>query len=580
MEKSTFYKVISAILSIVLVATAAFFMFQVAKMNILPGKFFILASIILGLLIAILLLLQNLAAQRKVARFFSTLLLLLNCFVLIVGNLYINQTDQFIQKVTDNTGKNKSTVAMIVLKENEAEKVKDLDGMKIGSLKEIDKTGTKKMFSDLDKKGISYKKKKYTALTEQVQDLYDGKIDAMVLNEGYRHNIEEFDQFRDFSDKTKVVHNVTYFVEKNNTANAVSDVTQKPFTIFISGNDSYGTIDELTRSDVNMLVTVNPQTSTVLLTSIPRDFYVPLVCSDGACAQGALDKLTHTGMHGIDTTRETLEDLLGVDINYTFRVNFSSAEQIVDALGGVDITVEPGLEIESFGADGALGGLEAGTHHLEGKRALAFARERYSYEDGDVQRVKNQQQVLEAIVHKAISSDTLSNYSTLLKSMEGAFETNMSQEEISALIQYQLNENPKWKFENYVLNGQGETMFCAELGQGASVLVPDQRTIDIAKKKIDAVMDGKSSKTIKEDLDEAIEYPAYMEGVEPVEIPVEEVVEEPIVESQQPVVDYSQQYYDPNQYQVYTPQPETNSETPTTQQYVDPSLYQEPVQSY
>ncbi|MBP3853845.1 MAG: LCP family protein, partial [Erysipelotrichaceae bacterium] len=403
--------------------------------------------------------------------------------------------------------------------------------------------------------------KKFGAITDQVQALYDGSVDAIILNESYRHNVEDFEQYKDFSDKTEVLYSFVYYTDKNNTANSVSDVTSKPFTIFISGNDSYGTIDELTRSDVNMLVTVNPKTSRVLLTSIPRDYYVPLVCSDGACAEGALDKLTHTGMHGINTTKETLESLLDVDINYTFRVNFSSAEQIVDALGGVDITVEPGLEIESFGADGALGGLDAGTHHLDGAHALAFARERYAYEDGDVQRVKNQQQVLEAIIHKAISSDTLANYSTILKSMEGAFETNMSQDEIASLMQFQLRENPNWKFENYVLNGQGADMFCAELGTGASVLVPDQRTIDIAKKKIDAIIDGESSKTVDDQIDENIVYPSYMTGVEPTPVVVDE--SQTVVSQQAPV------YTEPAQPQYY--------EDYSQQTYVDPYQVQQPV---
>lgn len=563
MKKSKFFTIASIILSIALIVLAGLFMFKVKNLNMLPMNLFVLVSIIASLLIAILLLTMNMAAKKPFSRFLSSLLVLICCGVFAVGNLYISQTTQFIDTVTDNSGKVKNTVSMIVLKDSKVEEASDLNKKTVGRLNSIDTSGTKRMLKDLKESDISVKTKKYGAITDQVSALYDKEVQAIILNESYRHNVEDFEQFKDFSEQTKVVHSVVFYTEKHNEANAVSDVTEKPFTIFISGNDSYGGIDELTRSDVNMLVTVNPKTSTVLLTSIPRDYYVPLVCSDGACAEGALDKLTHTGMHGINTTKETLEDLLDIEINYTFRVNFSSAEQIVDALGGIDITVEPGLEIESFGADGALGGLEAGTHHLDGAHALAFARERYAYEDGDVQRVKNQQQVLEAIVHKAISSDTLVNYPTLLKSMEGAFETNMSQDEIAALVQFQLKNNPEWKFENYVLNGEGQNMFCAEVGTGASVLVPDQRTIDIAHKKILAVMKGKSSDTIESELDDAVVYPDYMAGVEPV----------PVVEEEQPVevpVDSGEVYYDP--YAVQQP-----VETPTD--YVDPNVYssQEPV---
>lgn len=147
-------------------------------------------------------------------------------------------------------------------------------------------------------------------------------MDAIVLNEVYRTNVSELENYSDFSNQTKVVYQTVFYTDTANEPLAVSDITTNPFNILITGNDSYGEFEEMSRSDVNMIVTVNPVTSTVLMTSIPRDYFVEEVCDDYACNYGATDKLTHTGIYGVSTTKDTLENLLGIEINYTFRVNF------------------------------------------------------------------------------------------------------------------------------------------------------------------------------------------------------------------------------------------------------------------
>ena len=284
-----------------------------------------------------------------------------------------------------------------------------------------------------------------------------------------------------------------YYTNDKNDALVVDDITKNPFTIFVSGNDTYGEIDELSRSDVDMIVTVNPTTSTVLMVNIPRDYYVQ--------TSYGYDKLTHTGMYGIEETKQTVENLLGIDINYTFRVNFSSAEDIVDALDGVDIEVPEGMAVERLNADWALEGVHEGWNHLNGARALAYARERHAYVDGDIQRAKNQQQVLEAIIKKAASSKILTNYTKLLKSFKNAFDTNMSTNEITALLQYELQAMPNWKFQNYVLRGTNSSAVCASMAQELSVVMPEDYCVSIARQKIEAVLDGKSANKIKDEYD-------------------------------------------------------------------------------
>jgi LCP family protein required for cell wall assembly len=221
---------------------------------------------------------------------------------------------------------------------------------------------------------------------------------------------------------------------------------------------------------------------------------VEVLCSAGeACTYGQLDKITHTGIYGMNTTKLTVENLLDIDINYTFRVNFSSVTDIVDALGGVDVYVEEGMAVETFYADSTLEGVVEGWNHLNGERALAFARERYAYLDGDNQRVKNQQTVLKAIVDKATSAEILSKYSSLLDTFQNAFETTLTRQEITDFIKYQIQAMPGWTFESYQVSGDGEILYCPSLGDSAYVTVLDFSTVALAHDKIEAVLNGGSA---------------------------------------------------------------------------------------
>lgn len=172
-------------------------------------------------------------------------------------------------------------------------------------------------------------------------------------------------------------------------------------------------------------------------------------------------------------------------------MGFETVTELVDALGGVDVYVEPGYAVSTRNFS-----VVEGENHLNGSQALAYARERYSYTEGDRQRTKNQQQVVMGIIDKMTSSSVLANYSDLMNALGNTFQTTMSTAEIQALIQYQMDQMPSWKVEQYMVDGTGDSLMCAELGQTAYVMVPDQVTVELAKRKIAAVMDGESSETI------------------------------------------------------------------------------------
>jgi LCP family protein required for cell wall assembly len=511
MKENKVYKVIAILLSIVMIVLMAFFTYQLIKMDILPQNLFIPVILVFVLISLILILWINLMAHGVVSKVFAMIFVLLYTVSMGIGNFYVYKTDGFMQKVTDHKiGDVKNTVSIIVKDDSNIKDLSSLKGKKVGRLNNVDKVGTNKLLKSVKKKkGSNYfKTKKFDGALSEVEALYNGKIDAMILNESYRGNVTSVEEYEHFSTETRVVYSTSYYTTKKNDSLVVSDITKNPFTILISGNDTTGDVSELSRSDVNMLVTINPKTSTILLTSMSRDTYVETVCDadgDTACPEGQMDKITHTGIYGLNTTRQTVEKFYDLKVNYSFRVNFTSVIDVVDALDGIDLNVEEGEQCDLFWAN-MKPGLPVGMHHVDGETALAFARERKAYVDGDYQRVRNQQKVMQAIINRAISSSALVNYTSFINSLESAFETNMTYDEITDLIKYELQAKPDWKFETYQISGLGDELMCASLGQAASVQVPDLNTVRIAREKIEAVMNGKSSSTVAEDGEPQYDY--------------------------------------------------------------------------
>ena len=512
-KKSLAFRIWAILLSILLLIGFGLLIYQVVKMNFVPSRLMITVSMALALIALIFVFLINFFTNHIPSKIFLSLLVICLVFVSGMGNYYVYKTSHMIEKVTTNEGKVKNIVSVIALTNSNIQDITDLStSNKVAVLKSIDTYGTKKSIKDVCKQFDVEKKSELpftidsaNSVQEAVNSLYNEDVDAIIINETYRTNIKEMESFSDFDENTKVIYQTVYYTEAKNDALAVSDITNEPFSILISGNDTYGDVGELSRSDVNMVVTINPLTSTVLLTSIPRDTYMPTYCdATETCVIGAMDKITHTGIYGINTTQRTVENFLDMEINYTFRANFSSVIDIVDALGGVDIYVEEGMAVSTFYADHTLEGVTEGWNHLDGKRALAYARERHAYLDGDNQRVRNQQQVLMAIFEKATSTDIITKYASLLDALSKAFETNLTTNEITDLIKFQIQAMPEWKFESYQITGYGDMLNCAALGSEASVTVPYDESIRIAQEKIRAVLDGKSSDTVEDTLDATI----------------------------------------------------------------------------
>jgi len=496
---------ISKFMTIFMIVSLALLIFQIIKLNLLPAKLIVLVSLVMVILCLIILLILHFKAKKFLPRILAGFIALCMCMGLAYGNYFIFKTDNTFDVVTSLADSKATTTSIVALKSSSIKKEKDLKGKKIGTILDMDKKPTKRMLDDLNKDNIKYTTKDYSNLDELMEAFYSGEVDAICLNEKYRDILHETQAYFTFQTDTRIVHqNVHYTkVEKNdNPSDPVNDISKDAFTVLVSGNDSYGTLqDSNTRSDANLLLTVNPKTGTILMTSIPRDYYVELICPDDdpelACPEGSYDKLTHSGLMGVKSTEETIEKALGIKINYNVRINFSSVVNLVDALDGIDLDIKKGEEVDIFYVN-SQPGLSVGKHHVDGETALAFARERHAYLDGDNQRVRNQQKVFKAIFKRIISPKMITNYGKFMDAIAVAFDTNLSGDEISKFVKYELDNMPNWKIESYAIVAEPDYQFCYQSQSYASVVAQNDVMNEIAKKKIQAVLKGKSSTIVKD----------------------------------------------------------------------------------
>ena len=317
----------------------------------------------------------------------------------------------------------------------------------------------------------------YDSDIEVAKALLEGKVDAAIYNKAYTSVIAESIENEEYESLVRVLHQ--YGIETDIEKETV-DVGE-PFNVLISGIDVYGDISQTSRSDVNIIVTVNPKTKKVLLTSTPRDYYVRIPEESG----DARDKLTHAGIYGVDATMRTLEELYGIDITYFVRVNFDTLIKLVDAMDGLDVYVE-----YPFDAYTDEYHFDKGWHDMFGDQVLAFCRERYSFADGDNQRGRNQEQVLKALIEKLLSPAILPHYADILDSLDGFFQLNMSQEKIAELVNMQLTDNAHWEILKQTAE-QGQGGMEPTYSGGSTplyVMWPDWASVYVNSARIDMIL--------------------------------------------------------------------------------------------
>ena len=475
-----------AVITIIVIMLSVVFMGLLAMTKMIPTIYMLIIGIVLAVIAAIIWLLVW--HTRYTGRFIGgTVLAVIMIAILAFGGFYINKTRSAISNISGETTE-VTQMAVYVKSDDAADSVEATAGYTYGILSSLDRENTDGAVAHLNSQfGTEVQTKEYAGLTELADGILNGEVNAMLLNSGYLSVYEDMDGYTDFSTKIKEVGTVDVesTIQSAEESTPVEPITTanggKVYTIYLSGIDTRGEMTAKSRSDVNIIATVNTDTHEILLVSTPRDYFVPLSISGGVP-----DKLTHAGIYGIDVCMDTLGMLYDIDINYYFRINFGGFVKVIDALGG--ITVNSDYDFDSKNILGYH--FNKGENYVNGEQALIFARERYAFQEGDRQRGKNQMEVIRGVVKKALSPEILTSYSSILSSLDGCFGTNITYEEIAQILQQQLTNGGDWTIVSYSVNGTGATEKPYSMSQKAYVMVPDYNTVDKAKSLMEKVRNG------------------------------------------------------------------------------------------
>ena len=410
-------------------------------------------------------------------KIFANIIILIFSSFFILGNTYLDRTISLFDRINDNLSQSEEYY-LLVLKDAKYNKIEELDGEKIGFYKNESTHNIKQAVETLGKK-IYFEEQDYDDIQNLFEAIREKEVKGILINASIKNIMNEDYSYMINTLKEIGTLNVPI---KNNDIVKIVDVTNRPFNIYLIGSDSYGDITKTSNGDVNMVFTINPKTNQILLTSIPRDYYVELYNTNGG-----MDKLTHASYYGIETAVKTVETLLETDINYYARVNFSTVVKIVDLIGGIEVNSD-----YSFCDSGRVGCYKKGYNKLNGEQALAFARERKSFNGGDRVRGQNQQKVIKAIIDKVTSSTALiSKYSDILSAIEKSFQTNLDDKSITKLVKLQLNKMPSWEIINQSLDGSDSSAYTYSYPKKQLyVMKPNEETIIEAQNKIKEILNA------------------------------------------------------------------------------------------
>ena len=440
---------------------------MIIYLNVLNAKLLTLVTgviLIIDLFTCFLLLKSK---KKKIGLLISTILILLYSFI----SYYLYKTTDFLSSL--NLDYKTYNYSVVVLKESEYDKLKDIANEELGYYKDDNEQTTKSLEKITSKIEININD--YDNTHDLAVDLTNNKLDAIIIEDSYLEVIEINGTPLD-----ALVKKIYSYKIRIKTGDMSKDlnVTKKPFNIYVTGIDTYGEITSVSRSDVNMVVSVNPTTRQILLTSIPRDYYVRL-----HGRTGYPDKLTHAGMYGTDMSIKTIEDLLNIEINYYVTVNFTSVIDIVEAIDGVNVYSDyTFISMDNYK-------YQEGYNKVNGEQALSFARERKAFLAGDRQRIKNQQHLLEAIFEKCTSKSIITKYTKLLDTLSNSFITNMKMSRLTSLVRMQLTNNYSWTIISNSLNGTDSSNYTYSApNTKAYVMEPLEESVEYASELINNMM--------------------------------------------------------------------------------------------
>ncbi|HEM3628801.1 LCP family protein [Streptococcus suis] len=471
-RKSSKLKLVNFALLGLYAITLCLFLVTMYRYNILDFRYL---NYIVTLLLVGVAVLTGLLMWRKKARIFTALLLVFSLVITSVGIYGMQEVVKFSTRLNSNSTFSEYEMSILVPANSDITDVRQLTSILAPA--EYDQDNITALLDDVSKmESTQLATSPTTSYLTAYQSMLNGESQAMVFNGVFTNILENEDP--DFSSKVKKIYSfkVTQTVET-----ATEQVSGDSFNIYISGIDTYGPISSVSRSDVNIIMTVNRATHKILLTTTPRDSYVAI--ADGG--QNQYDKLTHAGIYGVNASVHTLENLYGIDISNYIRLNFTSFLQLIDLVGGID--VENTQEFTSGGYN-----FPVGTVHLDAEQALIFVRERYSLANGDNDRGQNQEKVIAALIKKLSSPDNLANYQAILTGLEGSIQTDLSLETIMGLVNTQLESGTQFTVESQALTGTGRSDLSSYAMPGSQLYMMEinQDSLEQAKAAIQSVLDG------------------------------------------------------------------------------------------
>ncbi|MFR4616764.1 MAG: LCP family protein [Streptococcus salivarius] len=463
-------------LTILYAILALVLLFTMFNYNFLSFRFLnIIITIGLLVVLAISIFLQ----KTKKSALVTTVVLVIFSLVSLVGIFGFKQMIDITNRMNQTAAFSEVEMSIVVPKDSDIKDVSQLTSVQAPT--KVDKNNIETLMSALKKdKKVDVKVDDVASYQEAYDNLKSGKSKAMVLSGSYASLLESVDS--NYSSNLKTIY--TYKIKKKNN-NSAKQVDSKVFNIYISGIDTYGSISTVSRSDVNIIMTVNMNTHKILLTTTPRDAYVKI--PDGGADQ--YDKLTHAGIYGVETSEKTLENLYGIKIDYYARINFTSFLKLIDQLGGVTVHNDQAFTSLHGKFDFPVGDIQ-----MNSEQALGFVRERYSLDGGDNDRGKNQEKVISAIVNKLASLKSVSNFTSIVNNLQDSVQTNMSLDTINALANTQLDSGSKFTVTSQAVTGTGST------GQLTSYAMPnsslymmklDDSSVESASQAIKNLMEEK-----------------------------------------------------------------------------------------
>lgn len=463
-------------LTILYTVLVAFLLFIMFNYNFLSFRFLnIIITIGLLVVLAISIFLQ----KAKKSTLVTTIILVVFSLISLVGVFGFKQMIDITNRMNQTAAFSEVEMSIVVPKDSDIKDVNQLTTVQAPT--KVDKNNVDTLMSALKKdKKVDVKVDDVASYQEAYDNLKSGKSKAMVLSGSYASLLESVDS--NYSSNLKTIY--TYKIKKKNN-NSAKQVDSKVFNIYISGIDTYGSISTVSRSDVNIIMTVNMNTHKILLTTTPRDAYVKI--PDGGADQ--YDKLTHAGIYGVETSEKTLENLYGIKIDYYARINFTSFLKLIDQLGGVTVHNDQAFTSLHGKFDFPVGDIQ-----MNSEQALGFVRERYSLDGGDNDRGKNQEKVISAIANKLASLKSVSNFTSIVNNLQDSVQTNMSLDTINALANTQLDSGSKFTVTSQAVTGTGST------GQLTSYAMPnsslymmklDDSSVESASQAIKNLMEEK-----------------------------------------------------------------------------------------